>query len=55
MESVDRLLVKEADQLILLLTPPFDKTAHDHGNSILGSTIPLVEDGQPHEVRVVMG
>ena len=31
MESVDRLLVREADQLILLLTPPFDKTAHDPG------------------------
>jgi cyclic beta-1,2-glucan synthetase len=31
MESVDRLLVRDADQLILLLTPPFDKTAHNPG------------------------
>jgi cyclic beta-1,2-glucan synthetase len=31
MESVDRLLVRGADQLILLLTPPFDKTAHNPG------------------------
>ena len=31
MESVDRLLVREVDQLILLLTPPFDKTAHNPG------------------------
>jgi cyclic beta-1,2-glucan synthetase len=31
MESVDRLLVREADQMILLLAPPFDKTAHDPG------------------------
>ncbi len=31
MESVNRLLVREADQLILLLTPPFDKTGRDPG------------------------
>jgi cellobiose phosphorylase len=31
MESVNRLLVQDADQLILLLTPPFDKTAHNPG------------------------
>ncbi len=31
MESVDRLLIREADQLILLLTPPFDKTERDPG------------------------
>jgi cyclic beta-1,2-glucan synthetase len=31
MASVDRLLVREADQLILLLTPPFDKTTRDPG------------------------
>jgi cyclic beta-1,2-glucan synthetase len=31
MESVDRLLVREADQLILLLTPPFDKTGRHPG------------------------
>src|SRR5450759_2050551 len=31
MESVNKLLVKQAEQMILLLTPPFDKTAHDPG------------------------
>jgi cyclic beta-1,2-glucan synthetase len=31
MESVDRLLVREADGLILLLTPPFDMSARDPG------------------------
>lgn len=31
MESVDQLLIREADQLILLLAPPFDKTARDPG------------------------
>ena len=31
MESAGRLLVREADQLSLLLTPPFDKTLHDPG------------------------
>jgi cyclic beta-1,2-glucan synthetase len=31
MESVDQLLVHQADQLILLLTPPFDKTERDPG------------------------
>jgi cyclic beta-1,2-glucan synthetase len=31
MESVDRHLIREADQLILLLTPPFDKTPHNPG------------------------
>ena len=31
MESVNQLLVREADQLILLFTPPFDKTARDPG------------------------
>jgi cyclic beta-1,2-glucan synthetase len=31
MESVNRLLVKRVDQMILLFTPPFDKTAHDPG------------------------
>ena len=31
MESVDQLLVREADQLILLLAPPFDKTERDPG------------------------
>ena len=31
MESVNRLLVREADQLILLLTPPFNDTANDPG------------------------
>jgi len=31
MASVDRLLVREADQLILLLEPPFDKTSRDPG------------------------
>ena len=31
MESVDRLLVREANQLILLLAPPFDKTVRDPG------------------------
>ena len=31
MESVNQLLVREADQLILLLAPPFDKTPHDPG------------------------
>src|SRR5512140_2926301 len=31
MESVNRLLVKPADQLILLFTPPFDKTVHNPG------------------------
>ena len=31
MESVNRLLIREADQLIQLLAPPFDKTAHEPG------------------------
>jgi cyclic beta-1,2-glucan synthetase len=31
MESVDRLLVREPDGLILLLAPPFDKTMRDPG------------------------
>jgi cyclic beta-1,2-glucan synthetase len=31
MESVNKLLVKQADQLVLLLTPPFDKSARDPG------------------------
>jgi len=31
MASVDRLLVREADQLVLLLAPPFDKTTRDPG------------------------
>jgi cyclic beta-1,2-glucan synthetase len=31
MESVNKLLIKQAEQLILLLTPPFDKTPHDPG------------------------
>jgi cyclic beta-1,2-glucan synthetase len=31
MESVNRLLVKRAEQLILLFTPPFDKSARDPG------------------------
>jgi cellobiose phosphorylase len=31
MESVNRRLVKQADQIILLFTPPFDKSARDPG------------------------
>lgn len=31
MESVNKLLINEADQLIMVLTPPFDKTLHDPG------------------------
>ncbi|MBK8616680.1 MAG: cellobiose phosphorylase [Anaerolineales bacterium] len=31
MESVDRRLVKSADQMILLFTPPFDKSERDPG------------------------
>jgi cyclic beta-1,2-glucan synthetase len=31
MASVDKLLVREADRLILLLNPPFDKTKRDPG------------------------
>ncbi|MCJ7434348.1 MAG: hypothetical protein MUO77_12745, partial [Anaerolineales bacterium] len=31
MESVNRLLVKPADQMILLLTPPFNKSSRDPG------------------------
>jgi cyclic beta-1,2-glucan synthetase len=31
MESVNRLLVKQAEQLILLFTPPFDKSERDPG------------------------
>jgi len=31
MESVSKLLVKQAEQLILLFTPPFDKSTHDPG------------------------
>jgi len=31
MESVYRLLVKQDEQMILLFTPPFDKSAHDPG------------------------
>jgi len=31
MESVNRLLVKQAEQIILLFTPPFDKSTRDPG------------------------
>jgi cyclic beta-1,2-glucan synthetase len=31
MESVNKLLINQADQLFMLLTPPFDKTPHDPG------------------------
>jgi len=31
MQSVNRLLVKESEQMILLFTPPFDKTVRDPG------------------------
>ena len=31
MESVNRFLVKQAEQIILLFTPPFDKSARDPG------------------------
>jgi cyclic beta-1,2-glucan synthetase len=31
MESVNRMLVKPAEQMILLFTPPFDKSARDPG------------------------
>jgi cellobiose phosphorylase len=31
MESVNKQLVKQADQMILLFTPPFDKSSHDPG------------------------
>jgi cellobiose phosphorylase len=31
MESVNKILINQADQLIMLLTPPFDKTARDPG------------------------
>ena len=31
MESVNKLLINQADQLIMLLTPPFDNTLHDPG------------------------
>ncbi len=31
MESVHKILVKQAEQMILLFTPPFDKTARDPG------------------------
>ena len=31
MESVNRLLVKQAEQMVLLFTPPFDKTGDDPG------------------------
>jgi len=31
MEEVNRLLVKQAEQMILLFTPPFDKSEHDPG------------------------
>ena len=31
MESVNRLLVKHDEQLVLLFTPPFDKSEHDPG------------------------
>jgi cyclic beta-1,2-glucan synthetase len=31
MESVDNKLVKRAEQMILLFTPPFDKSVHDPG------------------------
>jgi cellobiose phosphorylase len=31
MESVNKLLIKQPEQLIMLLTPPFDKTSHDPG------------------------
>ena len=55
MESVNRLLVKQADQMILLFTPPFDKTAHDPGYikgylqvcaKMAGNT-PMPPSGQP--------
>jgi cyclic beta-1,2-glucan synthetase len=31
MESVSRLLIREADQLMMVITPPFDRTLHDPG------------------------
>jgi cyclic beta-1,2-glucan synthetase len=31
MESVNRMLVKQDEQLVLLFTPPFDKSEHDPG------------------------
>ncbi len=31
MKSVNKLLINRADQMIMLLTPPFDKTSHDPG------------------------
>jgi cyclic beta-1,2-glucan synthetase len=31
MESVERLLIRREDRLLLLLSPPFDRTAHDPG------------------------
>ncbi len=31
MESVNDILVRQAEQMILLFTPPFDKTSHDPG------------------------
>jgi len=44
MASVERLLVREADQLILLLEPPFDKTSRDPGY-ILGYPPGVRENG----------
>ncbi len=31
MDSVNKLLVKQSEQMLLLFTPPFDKTLHDPG------------------------
>ena len=31
MESVNKLLVKQTEQMVLLFTPPFDKTGNDPG------------------------
>jgi cyclic beta-1,2-glucan synthetase len=44
MESVNRLLVKQAEQMILLFTPPFDKTQRDPGY-IKGYTPGIRENG----------
>jgi cyclic beta-1,2-glucan synthetase len=44
MASFERLLVREADQLVLLLEPPFDKTSRDPGY-ILGYPPGVRENG----------
>ncbi|MGC1378047.1 MAG: glucoamylase family protein [Anaerolineales bacterium] len=44
MESVHQILVNKADQMILLFTPPFDKTARDPGY-IKGYTPGVRENG----------